>query len=124
MSEIKESNGFCKYCNQAVLIQAPENATQEELNDIASKECNCKEAEYQRKREMQLGAARQYLKNLFFDTNPLAYKGFMETVIAIFSRKIASASFKVGKYTYKIDMDSDQCIRIKKTFKEEDEETF
>lgn len=124
MSEFKETQGFCKYCKQAVMIHAPEDATQEELNEIASKECSCKEAEYQRKRDMQLDAASQYLRNLFLDKNPLLLKAMYETVTAIFSRKLSKATFNVGKTTYKIDLDGDDCIRIKKTFKDEDEETF
>lgn len=124
MSKLIESTGFCKYCKQAVMIKASEDATQEELNDIASKECNCKEAEYQRKREMQLNAAGEYLKNLFGENNPLLFKAMYETVIAVFGRKLSNASFKTGKTTYKISLDADQCIKIKKTFKDDDEEIF
>ena len=124
MSKLIESTGFCKYCKQAVMIKALEDATQEELNDIASKECNCKEAEHQRAKDMQFSACKEYVTNLFSDTNPLACIAIIETALAVLNRKIASASFKIGKYTYKIDMDAKQCIRIKKTFKGEDEETF
>ena len=124
MSKLKESQGFCKYCKQAVMIQAPEDATQEQLNKIASKECSCKEADYQRKRELQLGASKEYIHNLFYDNNPLLCKAMYEAVEAIFSRKCGSAAFKTGKTTYKIDLDGDGKIRIKKTFKDEDEETF
>lgn len=123
MSKLKENNGFCKYCKQAVLIQAPDDATQEELNEIATKECSCKEADYQRKREMKVDAASAYIENLFHDKEQLC-EGMKLTVRAIFDGQAGAASYKVGKYTYKIDIDNDDCIRIKKTFRDEEEETF
>lgn len=121
---IKETSGFCRYCKQSRIVMAPENATQEELSELATKECNCKEAEYQRKRDMQFKAAEAWAKNTFED-NEHRRNAVIFAIKAVFERRsVESAAFKIGKYTYKIDMDGDDCIRIKKTFKDEDEETF
>lgn len=60
----KDGYGTCKWCGQALAImKAPENATQDELDRIASDECTCDGANKERKiREMISTAESSILK--------------------------------------------------------------
>lgn len=40
-----DTTGVCKFCNNFVTIKAPKDATKDELNEIASRECGCRDAQ-------------------------------------------------------------------------------
>ena len=124
MKKLKESTGTCKYCKQAAMIKAPEDTTQEELDEIATKECSCEQAQFQRKREMRFEAAKTYLENVLNEKYPIAYEASVALTKAVFERQLASGSFKTGKYTYTVSLDGDECIKVKKVYKSTEEETF
>lgn len=120
---MKSQSGFCKYCNQLRMIEAPEGASPADLNEQASDECDCDEAVRQRERRAKMEAAGAWAENVFSKEN-----GQLQTVLcairSTFAGSIDYVTVKVGKYTHKIDTDSDGMIRIRTTYRDSNEETF
>lgn len=120
---ITKQTGFCKFCNQAVFIDAPEGSSPADLNEQASQECNCDEAQRQRERRAKMEAAGAWAKNVFSNQD-----GQLQTVLcairSTFEGSIDYVTVKIGKQTHKIDTDSDGMIRIRTTYRDSNEETF
>lgn len=115
--------GFCKYCGQSRIIEAPEGFSAADLNEQASDECDCDEARRQRERRAKMEAAGMWAQNMFSKEN-----GQLQTVLcairSTFEGSIDYVTIKIGKKTHKIDTDSDGMIRIRSTFRDSNEETF
>lgn len=120
---ITRQTGFCRYCNQARMIEAPDGLSAADLNELASQECDCDEATRQRERRAKMEAAGAWAKNIFSNQN-----GQLQTVLcairSTFEGAIDYVTIKIGKQTHKIDTDSDGMIRIRTTFRDSNEETF
>lgn len=43
-----QKTGICRFCNQMRLVEVNENASGEEVNNKATEECDCPEAEHER----------------------------------------------------------------------------
>lgn len=120
---ITKQTGFCRYCNQARMIDAPEGLSAADLNELASEECDCDEATRQRERRAKMEAAGAWAQNVFSKQD-----GQLQTVLcairSTFEGAIDYVTIKIGKQTHKIDTDSDGMIRIRTTFRDSNEETF
>lgn len=120
---ITRQTGFCRYCNQARMIEAPDGLSAADLNELASQECDCDEATRQRERRAKMEAAGAWAKNIFSNQN-----GQLQTVLcairSTFEGAIDYVTIKIGKQTHKIDTDSDGMIRIRTTLRDSNEETF
>lgn len=120
---ITRQTGFCRYCNQARMIEAPDGLSAADLNELASQECDCDEATRQRERRAKMEAAGAWAKNIFSNQN-----GQLQTVLcairSTFEGAIDYVTIKIGKQTHKIDTDSDGMTRIRTTFRDSNEETF
>lgn len=120
---ITKQTGFCRYCNQARMIDAPEGLSAADLNELASEECDCDEATRQRERRAKMEAAGTWAQNIFSKQD-----GQLQTVLcairSTFEGAIDYVTIKIGKQTHKIDTDSDGMIRIRTTFRDSNEETF
>lgn len=120
---LTRQTGFCKYCNQARMIEAPEGFSAADLNEQASAECDCDESRRQRERRAKMEAAGAWAQNMFSKEN-----GQLQTVLcairSTFEGSIDYVTIKIGKRTHKIDTDSDGMIRIRSTYKDSNEETF
>ena len=120
---ITKQIGFCKYCGQSRIIEAPEGFSTADLNEQASDECDCDEARRQRERRAKMEAAGMWAQNMFSKEN-----GQLQTVLcairSTFEGSIDYVTIKIGKKTHKIDTDSDGMIRIRSTFRDSNEETF
>ncbi|MCM1233525.1 MAG: hypothetical protein NC489_25700 [Ruminococcus flavefaciens] len=120
---ISKQIGFCKYCGQSRIIEAPEGFSAADLNEQASEECDCDEARRQRERRAKMEAAGAWAQNMFSKEN-----GQLQVVLcairSTFEGAIDYVTVKIGKRTHKIDTDSDEMIRIRSTFRDSNEETF
>lgn len=118
-----QQSGFCKYCNQLRMIEAPEGSSPADLNEQATIECDCDEAQRQRERRAKMEAAGTWAKNVFSQQD-----GQLQTVLcairSTFEGAVDYVTVKIGKHTHKIDTDSDGMIRIRTTFRDSNEETF
>lgn len=120
---MKRQTGFCKYCRQARFIEAPEGCSGADLNEQATDECDCDEAQRQRERRAKMKAAGTWAQNMFSKED-----GQLQTVLcairSTFEGAVDYVTIKIGKHTHKIDTDSDGMIRIRSTFRDSNEETF
>ena len=118
-----QQSGFCKYCNQLRLIEAPEGSSAADLNELATRECDCDEAIRQRERRAKMEAAGAWAKNVFSNQDGQLQVALC-AIKATFDGAIDYVTLKIGKHTHKIDTDSDGMIRIRTTFRDSNEETF
>lgn len=115
--------GICKYCGQTSTIEAPDNLSGEEYNRMATEECDCSEAIFQRNRKAKMEAAGAWAKSAFSQENGQLQLALC-AIKATYDGAVESVVTKIGKKTYKIDKDKDGMIRIKATYKNTDIETF
>lgn len=120
---ISKHTGFCRFCNQARIIDAPDGLAGEDYNELATQECDCTEATTERARRAKMEAAGLWAKNIFSQSS-----GQLQLVLcairATFDGSVDYATIKIGKHTHKIDVDGDGMIRIKTSFRDSNEETF
>lgn len=120
---MEKATGFCRYCNQARIIDAPQGSAPEDLNELATNECDCDKAIRAREKKMRMEAAGLWAQNTFSKES-----GQLQVVLcairATFEGAIDYVTVKIGKRTHKIDTDSDGMIRIRSTFRDSNEETF
>lgn len=120
---MEKATGFCRFCNQARIIDAPQGCAPEDLNELATAECDCGDARRAREKKRRMEAAGLWAKNSFSDQN-----GQLQTVLcairSTFEGAIDYVTIKIGKRTHKIDTDSDGMIRIRSTYRDSNEETF
>lgn len=120
---VSQHTGFCKYCNQAQMIEAPDGLSAADYNELATAACSCDEATREREKRAKMEAAGMWAKNIFSQQD-----GQLQLVLcairATFDGNVDYATIKIGKNTHKIDRDSDGMIRIKTTYRDSNEETF
>lgn len=120
---ISKHTGFCRFCNQANMFDAPDDLSPEDYNEFATQECNCTEAANERARRAKMEAAGQWAKNIFSQNNG-QLQLMLCAIRATFDGSVDYATIKIGKNTHKVDVDSDGMIRIKTAYRDSNEETF
>jgi len=70
-----KSTGVCRYCGSIRIVNAAADMTQTELDAIASEECDCEQAKFERNKEQQKDIAIANLKLLIADKCPKAADG-------------------------------------------------
>ncbi len=126
--------GVCKYCGQIGMVNEmdlkeyahafDEDMTPEDKADyIATRKCKCVQAESERRRETKVEAAGAWIEN-YFQERPEAADTMKKIVDAICRGVFGRISVKEGKRNYTVDLDSDECIRIRTKFTDTNEETF
>ncbi len=126
-------NGSCKYCGQTRLISDAElkdffGADDIEVDDdmldiIATNKCKCPQAEDERRKTRKLEAAGAWIEN-YFQNRPDASDAMKALVTIVCNRTFGKISVKDGKRSYTVDLDKDDCIRIKAKYTDTNEETF
>lgn len=114
--------GTCKYCGQIVLIDSQEDMSEAERNYYAVEQCSCDGAKKEREREQRILAANAYIDEAFEDEKA---QDLMKAAIwAITNDAVDCCQVQIGQRNYKIDIDTAGMLRIKRTYKEQSEETF
>ena len=62
--------GHCKYCHESRMVEVPENATDEEINEAATLDCDCGGARLARKKEYQKEACIAYIDEMVGKDHP------------------------------------------------------
>ncbi|MBQ9027428.1 MAG: hypothetical protein IJ110_01545 [Lachnospiraceae bacterium] len=119
----REYTGFCRFCGQARIVHAPDGWKQDQIDECASAECDCEGASFERKQLQRLEAAVAWASNMFEEEGKHAI--MVAAINAVFSRAVKAISVTADtKNTYKVAMDSNDMLRIRKEFREQDEEEF
>lgn len=122
--ELVERAGICEYCKQMRIVRVPENLSDIQVNEIATQECDCKEAAFMRRRKMRLDAAGAWIKNAL-EGHEEQQKLMTAAVNTVFGHSVYKVTVKLdGHRTAIVDMDKEDMIRIKTVYKNENEETF
>ena len=120
--------GTCKFCNQTMIVQDAEN--QNEADNYATMNCNCKEGREYRNIEDMKDAAKENAKSLFtLPDNPTEKQikehdeliKLMGNIIDnVAEGNIEKCSLKISeRITASIFITAKDGIRIKKNYKEE-----
>lgn len=114
-----ELYGTCQYCGQMAAVEANEDATQGELDAIASDKCMCPEAQSDRRKKERKKKIDSFVNKHFCDELATIIHYLIKVVE---EQNIEDAVLKLpdGK-SVKIWLDGDRYLRIK-VKKTEDEE--
>ena len=116
-------SGICKYCRQVVMVEAPEDYTAAEVNQLATEQCACKEAVIFRKRKERMMKAAEWAKEHFSD-NEKQLQAFCAGIQTVFEYEFDKVTIKKGKETFAIYLDKDGMINISRTYKESSKKEF
>ncbi len=114
--------GTCKYCGQIKLMNIPETFNQEDIDDEATRACDCAEARAYTKREENIAGAESGIRDLFKDLEELndVKKLMLDAVRPVAESKISKISISKGRYTAGMKPGKDA---IKVSLKYTEEET-
>ena len=105
MAKIKKVTGFCDFCSQGRLVGVPDDRefSQDELNRIATDECECEKAKRHREREDKIERAEYYINNLVPDKEEHTKPLLRSAVPLLLDHTIKKMSLNVdGRVTYAI----------------------
>ena len=118
-----EHTGFCRFCNQLVVFEAPDGLSDMDYNELATANCDCAEAKAEKKKREKLEAAGAWAREAFSQS-----KGSLQLVLcairSTYEGEAENVTIKIGKYRHKIDKDNDGMIRIKSVYSTSNEEKF
>lgn len=123
-NEKLEQIGVCKYCGQSRMMIAPKDMSVAGLNELASMECECEGANFARRQQQRLDAAREWSLNIF-SSEKEKQELFMACIEAVFAGAVKGISVQAdGKNKYKIALDKDDMLRISREYRDQEDETF
>lgn len=125
LAKIEKSarGGICNFCKQIVMVEAPEDYSAAEVNDLATEQCQCAEAKKMRQRKERMKKASEWVKERFSE-NDGQMQLFVLAIMTVFENKFDKITIKVGKETYKIDKDKNGMLRIQHEYKDQRREEF
>ena len=75
-----KSTGVCRYCGSLRIVNAAAEMTQTELDAIASEECDCDQAKFERDKQTKKEIAIANLNTLIGDRHPKAAEGLTKAI--------------------------------------------
>lgn len=94
---MKEQIGCCIYCGQTKMLKVGENVSEENLNELATEECDCYEAEEARKQAEAPAEAEDNIEKLFGEDLPETADILRSAVPAIVKGTLSKISVDTGK---------------------------
>jgi len=115
-----KETGACIYCGQIATVTVPEDATEEQINQAATRQCNCNEAVQENRLTASIDAAGVDIDDLFAEW-PAMQKLLNESVEPVARGGIAKITIQQGKIKAAISKNGKGEIKVEriKTFKEE-----
>ena len=120
---MKEVTGQCRYCGQTQIMQLPDNFTEEDITEEATRSCKCAQAKRYVRVEERIAGAESAIRELFKDypdhedlkntllgaTRLVAENKYNKITI---SKGKYTASMKPGKEAIKISLKyTDECTK-------------
>lgn len=110
--------GVCRYCGQVRMVALEASASQEDVDTLATKGCNCPDAKIQRDRDQRYEKASQNIEKIFTDNLEIS------EILKIATKKIVNdeidgVTVKRGRMTAKAAATSKGTIKINRTEKAE-----
>lgn len=122
-NEFVKNMGACKFCGQTRMVKTIGDITQSKADEIATNECNCKDAKVFQNRESKIKKAQEWVR-LRFEHQPNIQEVFNVAVKAVANHDIEKTSIKEGDWTHNIFLDSDGYLNVKSSKKVEEEVDF
>lgn len=121
--EIVKHSAPCPKCGQAVLVDAPEGADDEELQALALQMCDCDAAKFQRQADQRMQRVGEWAEKEFGEDNQ-RLSVILCAIRAVSTYAFDKITIKSGKHTYTMDLDKDGIIRIKDKYADTRENKF
>lgn len=116
------ATGVCRFCGQVVMIEAPDGASAQQRNEIATDCCDCDDAKREHARKEHVRAAREWAKNIFGAGDELnAAMACIETVSTGIWK---DARWKKGKTTFRVWLSKEDMIMTQTEYRDSQTEEF
>lgn len=112
--------GTCKYCKNNVFIKAAPDSTQEELDEIASTTCDCKDGKDARELETSVRVLTQKINDRYSGMPEDARRALISCLKPVAYGKLDKVSVKVDDATTIKIYRSTKGLNLKRTVKEDD----
>ena len=112
--------GTCKYCKNNVFIKAAPDSTQEELDEIASTTCDCKDGKDARELETSVRVLTQKINDRYSGMPEDARSALISCLKPVAYGKLDKVSVKVDDATTIKIYRSTKGLNLKRTVKEDD----
>lgn len=74
--------GCCYYCGKTAILDYPKEAKKETKDEIATKECDCTQAKFERDKELEIERAKERILQLFGnDARQMGFEPMLEAEI-------------------------------------------
>lgn len=110
--------GVCRYCGQVRMVTLEASASQEDVDMLATKECDCPSAKIQRDRDQRYEKASRNIEKIFKDSQETA-EILKMAAKKIVNDEIDSVAVKCGRMTGKASATSKGTIKVSRTDKDE-----
>ncbi len=113
--------GYCKYCHDRRVVEVPDDATDNEINEAATLDCDCPGAILARKKEYQKEACTEYIEKMISTDFPEIGEIMKNSIQDMQDMKISKITINtyVGK-TARLTMSKDGIkVELEKKQKEE-----
>ena len=100
--------GYCRFCNCGRMVEITEDLEQEELNRIATEECNCYGASKERELIQQMEVCEANIREMLGEKHPGVAQIFLDNIELIQSGKVKKITVNIpGNRTARIYMNKD-----------------
>ena len=109
MASMRSMTGTCKYCKQYKVVQVPKGKeyTQEEVNNIATAECDCEGAEEEAKIQSRIKGAMESIDRILIKKDKKIIAPVMQSAVELMARE------RIKKLSINIDGESTCSMYIK-----------
>lgn len=108
--------GTCRFCGQMRIVSADVDMTIDELNELASEECDCEGARLFKKRRTEAEVARENVDNLFADHHPCAAAVLKECIELVQDGRLKEVNLKITpKVKAQLKKTNKDSIQVNKT---------
>ena len=109
--------GNCKYCGNKRIVKGDPDMTQEELDYLATEECDCNKATLERKRENEAKVAEVNIENLFGESAPAAAELLKKSIYAIQHGSLKKVGIQIdAKVKAEIGLSAKDTVVVKRTY--------
>lgn len=112
----------CKFCGQVATIGIGDSATEEEVIEAVTEECNCEQAQIMRKLKDEAYTARKNIDEFFGDKHPDAAELLKKAIEPIQHGRIKEVNIKItSKLKGSIVKTSKDSIKVSRVYNEKEE---
>lgn len=122
-TDLPQITGKCRFCGQLRIIETVGEITQEKADEMATDQCDCKEAKVYHNRQQKIKKANEWAHNRF-EKQPNIIALFENCFEKVTNHDIKGVSIKEGEWTHSITLDSDGFLTVKSGEKVNEEVNF